>query len=259
MKRKAKVLADRFVATVAQWPTVECVALNEAALPDTLDPYFALILDVYYSGSIAGPEDRKVAYGEDVAAFETSALQNKDRFLVGDLPVRIEYKTLDKINEIVDIADTRPDQVWLIKDSGTYPFYRLAHGEILFKCSSWIDTIRQRLGNLPDQFWTQMRDAHQSKMEHFLSDLGAALMQRDDFHYLISSSGFIKNACVLLFCVNRRFEPSHRGFLEQVKELEVLPGDFLGQFESFLRTDGTMNADRKYAIAQLIAKSLITL
>ena len=259
MKRKAKLLADRFVAAMSEWPSVECIALNEAALPDTLDPYFALILDVYYSGSIAGPEERKAAYGEDIAAFETSALQNKDRFLVGGLPVRIELKPIDKINEIVEIADTRTDQVWLIKDSGTYMFYRLAHGEILFKRSGWIDSIRTRLASLPDSFWTQMRDAHQSKMEHFLSDLGAALMQGDDFHYLISSAGFIKNACVLLFCVNRRFEPSHRGFSEQVKELETLPGDFLGRLERFLRSDPEMNADRKYSVAQLIAKSLISL
>jgi hypothetical protein len=258
MKRKAKLLADRFVAKIATWESVECVALNEAALPDILDPYFALILDVYHSGAIPKPEERKAAYGEDVVAFESSALQNKDRFLVGGLPVRIEYKSVGKIAEILDIADTRTDQLWLIKDSGTYMFYRLQNGEILFKRSSWIDSVRTRLASLPDEFWLQMRDAHQSKMEHFLSDLGAALMQGDDFHYLISSAGFIKNACVLLFCVNKRFEPSHRGFYEQVKELSILPGDFVGRFESFLRSDPEMTPERKHGIAQLIARSLVS-
>lgn len=258
MKRKAKILADRFVSNISEWESVECVALNEAALPDTLDPYFALILDVYHSGPIPAPAERKAAYGEDAVVFESSSLQNKDRFLVGGLPVRIEYKSVDKIAEILDIADTRTDQLWLIKDSGTYMFYRLQNGEVLFKRSSWIDSVRARLSSLPDEFWIQMREAHQSKMEHFLSDLGAALMQGDDFHYLISSAGFIKNACVLLFCVNKRFEPSHRGFYQQVKELALLPGDFVGRFESFLRSDPEMTPERKHGVAQLIARSLVS-
>jgi hypothetical protein len=258
MKRKAKALADRFVANISNWESVECVALNEAALPDTLDPYFALILDVYHSGPIPAPAERKIAYGDDAVAFESSPLQTKDRFLVGGLPVRIEYKSVDKVAEVLDIADTRTDQLWLIKDSGTYMFYRLQNGEVLFKRSAWIDSVRARLANLPDEFWIQMREAHQSKMEHFLSDLGAALMQGDDFHYLISSAGFIKNACVLLFCVNKRFEPSHRGFYEQVKALSLLPGDFVGRFESFLRSDPEMTPERKHGIAQLIARSLVS-
>ncbi len=259
MKRKTKMLADRFVATISGWPATECIALNEAALSDTLDPYFALILDVYHTGAMPTPAERRAAYGDDVAAFETSALQNKDRFLVAGLPVRIEFKSTQNIEEVVDIADTRTDQLWLIKDSGTYMFYRLSRGEVLFKRSAWIDGLRTRLAKLGDEFWRQMRDAHQSKMEHFLSDLGAALIQGDDFHYLISAAGFIKNACVVLFCVNRRFEPSHRGFYEQVKELEKLPDDFIGRFESFLRNDAEMTVERKYSLAQLIARSVLSL
>lgn len=259
MKRKAKLLADQFVSKISTWESVECVALNEAALPDTLDPYFALILDVYHTGSIPASEERKTAYGENVAAFETSASQNKDRFFVGELPVRIEYKSVDKITEILDIADKRIDQLWLIKDSGTYMFYRLQRGQVLFRRSAWIDAVRGRLDSLPDPFWVHMRDAHQSKMEHFLSDLGAALIQGDDFHYLISSAGFIKNACLVLFCVNKRFEPSHRAYYRQVKELEILPGDFVGRFESFLRSDPEMTPERKHGIAQLIARSLVSI
>ncbi len=258
MKRKAKQLADTLVNIISAWDSVECIALNEAALPDTLDPYFALILDVYHTGAIPESEARKAAYGNSVAAFETSSLQNKDRFFVGELPVRIEYKTTAKVDEVLDIADSRIEQLWLIKDSGTYTFYRLQRGQVLFQRSAWIDGVRDRLSRLPDEYWDQMREAHQSKMEHFLSDLGAALMQGDNFHYLISSAGFIKNACVLLFCVNKRFEPSHRGFYEQVKELPMLPGDFVGRFESFLRSDPEMTPERKHGIAQLIARSLVS-
>ena len=259
MKRKTKILVERLVSTISAWPTIECISLNEAATSDTLDPYFALILDVYFDGSIPAAEDRARLYGDDIAAFETSAQNNKDRFLVGELPVRIEYKAISKVEELVSIADSKMDQLWLIKDSGTYGFYRLAHGEIFFRRSQWIDGIKDRLLRLSDDFWYQMRDVHQSKMEHFLSDLGAALIQDDDFHYMISAAGFIKNACVVLFCVNKRFEPSHRGFYEQVKKLAVLPGDFVGRFESFLRNDPEMTAERKYGLAQLIARSVLSI
>ncbi|GHV28072.1 hypothetical protein AGMMS4952_10900 [Spirochaetia bacterium] len=259
MKYKTKLLVDRFVGVLSAWPGVECVSLNEAALPDTLDPYFALILDVFFSGPIPAPEERCAAYGDGVVVFETAKRGNKDRFLVEDIPVRIEYKSVKKIDELIDIADTKRDQLWLIKDSGTYGYYRLYHGEILFARTDWIEKIRVRLSNLDILFWHTMRDAHQSKMEHYLSDLGAALIQGDDFHYLISSAGFIKTACLTLFCINRHFEPSHRAYYKQIHSLAVLPESFLTQFETFLRNEGDLTMERKYSLAQLMARGIIAL
>jgi hypothetical protein len=259
MKYKTKMLADRFTAELSRWPGVVCIAINEAALPDTLDPYFALILDVYYSQPIPEGEERCRLYGDDLSAFETSPGINKDRFLVGNLPVRLEFKSTRQIDELVSLADTRLHSLWLIKDSGTYGYYRLVNGEILFRRDDWILDIRQRLLKVGDDFWRQMRAAHQSKMEHFLSDLGAALIQEDDFYYLISSSGFIKTACLTLFCINRRFEPSHRAYYKQVTELPVLPESFRAQFETFLRDDPDMSRERHYSLAQLLARGIIAL
>jgi hypothetical protein len=259
MKYKTKLLVDRFASVLSLWPGVECVSLNEAAAPDTLDPYFALIFDVYHSGPIPETEERRRQYGDDVSVFEVSSQGGKDRFFIGDIPVRIEYKAAQKIDELVTIADTKRESLWLIKDSGTYGYYRLVNGEIIFSRNSWIKGIRKRLANLDDEFWNQMRGAHQSKMEHFLSDLGAALIQEDDFHYLISSSGFIKTACLTLFCLNHRFEPSHRGYYKQILELPVLPESFRAQFELFLKGDPEMTAERKYSLSQLIARGIIAL
>ncbi|MDR1900471.1 MAG: DUF4037 domain-containing protein, partial [Treponema sp.] len=252
-------LVDRFAETVSRWPEVECVSLNEAALSDTLDPYFALILDVFHGGEIPPPEERYRLYGDDAAAFETSPQTTKDRFLIGDIPVRMEYKSVEKVGELVSITDTRLDSLWLIRDLGTYGFYRLVNGEILFSRTGWIDGIRKRLLNVGSRFWEEMRYAHQSRMEHFLSDLGAAYLQQDDFHYLISSAGFIKNACLTLFCVNRRFEPSHRAYYKQVTNLPVLPESFRAQIETFLRSDTDQSMERKYSLAQLIARGIVGL
>jgi len=259
MKYKTKVLVDRFSAILTSWPGVECITLNEAALPDPLDPYYALILDVFCSAPIPGAEERCRLYGNDVAAFESSGQNEKDRFLIGDIPVRLEFKYTGKIEELVTIADTKHESLWLIKDSGTYVFYRLVNGEIIFSRNKWIHDIRKRLEKLPDQFWTEMRIAVQSKMEHFLSDLGAACFQGDDFHYLIASAGFIKAACLTLFCINRRFEPSHRAYLKQVHELPIMPESFPGEFGTFLKNSAGTSMDTRFSLAKLIAKNIVVL
>ena len=259
MKFKTKLLVDRFASVVSQWPGVECISLNEAALPDTLDPYFALIMDVYYRDSIPNAEERHGFFGMDLEAFETSGNGSKDRFLVRDIPIRLEYKSVKMIEDLVAIADTRLEALWFIKDSGTYSFYRLAQGEIIFSRNDWIMGIRGRLGNLGDEFWQIMRNAHESKMEHFLSDLGAAVIQGDDFFYLISASGFIKSACLTLFCINRCFEPSHRAYYKQVLELKKLPDSFPAYFETFLRSGSDITMERKFSLAQLITRGIVSL
>jgi len=259
MKYKTKKLADRFTSIISQWEGVECIALNEAALPDILDPYFALILDVYYRGNIPSPEERRRVYGDDLIAFETSRRDGKDRFLIGDLPVRLEYKAARHEEELVSIAAHKPDSLYLIKASGTYGFYRLAHGEILFSRSGWIDGIRRQLESLGEDFWEGMRVATVSRMDHFLSDLGAAFFQGDGFNYLVSAALFIKTACLALFCINRRFEPSHRAYYKQVLELPRLPESFPGMFESFLSNEPDMTMERKFKVAQLITRSIVVM
>jgi hypothetical protein len=259
MKYKTRMLVERFANILSGWPGVECISLNEAALPDTLDPYFALIMDVFISAPIPGPQERCAAYGDDIAAFESSGRHEKDRFLIGDIPVRLEYKSIKYIEELVSFADTSVDSLWMIKDAGTYGYYRLANGEVVFSRGNWIKEIRKRLENIGDAFWNEMRGAAQSKMEHFLSDLGAASFQGDEFHYLVASAGFIKAACLSLFCANRRFEPSHRAYYKQVMELPLLPEKFPAALENFLEEGPGASMERRFSIAKLIAKGIVIL
>jgi len=259
MKYKTRMLVERFAEILSAWPGVECVTLNEAALPDMLDPYFALIFDVFFSSPIPDAEQRCEMFGNNVVAFESSGLNEKDRFLLGDIPVRLEYKPTKKVEELVSIADKQADSLWLIKHSGTYSFYRLAVGEIVFSRAGWLDGIRKRLEGLPDIFWTEMRAAAQSKMEHFLADLGAASFQGDEFHYLVSSAGFIKTACLALFCANRRFEPSHRAYYRQVVDLPILPERFSAQLENFFSGGPGASMDRRFSLAKLIARGIVGL
>jgi len=258
MKYKTKLLVERFTEILSSWKGVECITLNEAAMQDTLDPYFALILDVFCNGSIPKAEDRCRQLGDDVAAFESAGQSEKDRFLIGDIPVRLEYKKTKKVDELVNIACSDHESLWFIKDSGTYGFYRLANCEIVFSRSDWIHDVRKKLENIGDKYWTEMRNTVQSKMEHFLSDLGAACFQGDRFHYLIASAGFIKNACLTLFCINKRFEPSHRAYYKQVSELPILPGSFSAEFQTFLNNSSD-DMDSRFSLAKLIAQKIVML
>jgi len=256
MKYKTRMLVERFTGVISQWPGVECITLNEAAQADILDPYFALILDVFISAPIPDALKRCQAYGNDVGAFESSGQNEKDRFLIGDIPVRLEYKNVGKVEELVSIVDTNVDSLWLIKDSGTYGFYRLVNGDVIFSRGNWIHDIRKRLEKIGEMFWLETRGAAQSKMEHFLSDLGAASFQGDEFHYLLSSAGFIKTACLVLFCINKRFEPSHRAYYKQVIDLPTLPKSFAAQLENFLDTEPGASMERRFKLATLIARGI---
>lgn len=258
MKPKVRELADTLVKTISSWDMVECICLNEAASADVLDPYFALILDVYVHGHIPQVTVRSDVYPRH-SMFESSPTGTKDRFLVGELPVRIEYKNVERINELTDIALRVGFDLWKIRDSGTYVFYRLVHCRALFQRTDWLTGITNRLSGLSDSFWIQMRSFYQSTMDHFLADLGASIIQDDPFHYMISASNFIKFSCACLFMENGQFEPSHRGYLDQIAALKTLPDDFTGRFESFLRPDSELPPERKYEIAKLIARSIFSL
>jgi hypothetical protein len=96
-------------------------------------------------------------------------------------------------------------------------------------------------------------------MEHFLSDLGAACFQGDRFHFLIASAGFIKTACLTLFCINKRFEPSHRAYFNQVCELPVLPESFVAHFHTFMDRSTSDELDSRFYIAKLMAKKIVVL
>lgn len=255
MRRKVERLADTLVSAIKGWDGVEAVVLGEASEQEILDPYFALVVDVYYKGDIPASQERCAAFG-DPGAFETADSQKKDRFFLEELPVRVEYKSLDFLE---DILRRKYDLLWVFKGSGTYMFYRLERGKVLYDKSGWIEDVRRRIREFPDTFWQGLRATFQSKMEHYLSDLGAAALREDGFFYTISLGGFMKYAAAALFMINHRFEPSHRSIAEQLRDLPLLPEDFWGRWESLLRVDGEMSPSRKFQIAQLLTLSIFSL
>jgi hypothetical protein len=256
LKRKTLELARRLAETVSSWEGVEAVTLNEAAEGDTFGPNFALALDVYYALPLPPPDTRRLQYGR-ADVYESTL--TKDRFLAGDIPVRIEFKWTPKIESLVNIACGKKEALIAASGAGTYGYYRLAEGQVLFARGEWLPDMKKKLSTLWRDFWDELRGVYQSKMEHYLSDLGAALLSDDRFYFLVSSAGFIKMAALSLFCVNRRFEPSYRFYYPQVCALQMLPDSFDAQIETFLSASAEVTMERKYGVAQVIARGVLAL
>lgn len=252
MRRKVERISADLAGRLSGWDAVDTITLIESAEQELYSPYFFLSLDVYYSGGIPPEEDRQKLFF-DAGAFESSSTAKKDRFFIEGLPVRVEYKDIDRINLILDRIQ---ENLWVFRQTGTYMFYRLQEGTIIFSRSTWLGSVQERLKDLPDSFWNMLARASTATMEHYLTDMKAADMEGDEFFYLISSAGFIKSLVSSLFIVNHRFEPSGRRLKEHILDLPVLPENFRGRYESFVSEDPEFNRSRKCEIAELLAKSL---
>ena len=258
MKGQPKLIAEKIAALLREWPCVDSIITGHLLSGDFSDPYYFLSLDVYVSGALPDSEERKKNLGFGVA-FESSISKDKDRLLIDEIPVRIEYKPMDRVNVLLDFTDGREDFLARLRGTGTYVFYKIINSDVFYDRGGWIAGLRKKLKNMPASFWEALRSSYQSRMEHCLSDLGAAAMRSDELFFLISSANFLQCVCSVLFAVNKRFEPSFRLFSEQVKALPVLPESFAGRFDTLLRTNVDFPQARKYGIAELLAKSLLSL
>jgi hypothetical protein len=259
MRFKVERLAEALTSVVSSWAAVEAVTLAEHSEADILNPYFALVLDVYHRGAIPTVGERRAAYAAalgDPGAFETSPVLPKDRFFIDGMPLRVEYKAIEPIDQT--IADGA-EAVWVLKSSGTYMFYRLRLSRVLFRRTAWIEEARRALDSLPTEFWEALRGAFAAKMEHYLSDLGAAALRDDGFFYLESAAGFARYAAAILFVANRLFEPPHREIDSRLRQLKRIPDDFIGRWDTLMRVDSGVSRSQNYEVAELIAKSVLAL
>lgn len=253
MTQKVDRISQGLSQKLQDWRQVDSILLAESAQSAILDPYFFISLDIYYRGILPNVDQRQRLFS-DAGAFESSSVSSKDRFLLEDIPVRVEYKDMNRVDEI--LARTR-ENMWVFRQTGTYMFYRLVTGKIMIKKTDWLDTARALLNDMPDSFWSLLITSSRATMEHYLSDLISAVMRDDQLFYLISAAGFIKSFLSLLFVINHCFEPSGRKLYEMVWKLPELPENFKGRFESFLREDAQFPPSRKMEIAELLARSVV--
>lgn len=241
--------------TISGWPSVECIAVDPRAEINDLDPYFALVIDVYHRGAIPSASIRRSAFG-DPGAFETAASGTKDRFFLDELPIRIEYKEIEALERLLE----RPTQnLKILKNSGTYTFYRLETNRILFDATGWGQRTRAKLGDFPEEAWLALGDSFRSKMEHYLADMGAASLSGDKYFLLLSEAGFLRYAAAAVFMANRKFEPSHREIESLLKTLPLVPEGFWAAWDVILQKERQMPAPKRFEVARLLASSVYSL
>ncbi len=255
MKQKVEPVVRSIAEVCSSWAGVEAVSLSGLAEVDTLDPYFVLAFDVFHSGRLPGEEERGAAFPA-AGAFETGRVKAKDRFLLDDLPVHIEYKSVAEIDASCDFGHGGDRLVLAL---GTYQFHRIAGGRHLFDRSGWLAGVSDRLADFPDRLWKELRSLHEARMEHCVADLGAATRKSDAFFFLESATSFTRNVALALLAANRTFDPGPRAIDVRLKSLPKLPDDFQGRWESFLEVDSGLSHDRRFKIASLITKSLMSL
>jgi len=255
MMHRVERLASRLTSIVSSWPGVECVLSCEASETDVLDPYFALVLDIYCNGPIPGSDERQTCF-ENPGAFESSRSGEKDRFFIDGLPIRLEYKRAKNIEELVSNSF---DTMWIFGVSGTYMLHRLVHGTALYTKSDWLTRMRSALAESPAEFWARLCETYQQKLEHSLSDLGGAALKDDKYFYFVSLAGFMRSCVSALFAMNRQWEPSERHMTDALLTLPSLPDDFAGRWSTLVRTDGSVDPAKRYQIAGLIARSIFSL
>lgn len=247
-------LTHPIVEVLSAWSGVDSIGIIQSG-SDPYDPYYFVSLDVYCSGEIPGADARREEL-QGHTMFESSQVTRKDRFLVGQTPVRIEYKDTGRFDELVRAAKRGEPR---FRDAGTYPFYRLATAEVAYARTGWIQEICSELRELPASFWSSLRETQQARAEHTYADLSAAAVRNDQLFFLVSAGRFLRSLAGLLFTVNRQFQPSYRLLAEELYALPTLPESFAARMESFIRQDGSWSLEQRRELAELMITSVFSL
>ncbi len=255
MKTKVKKVVDEITEVLKTWEGLQAVILQHFVEKDIYDPNFSITLDVFKNRDIPENAHREAAFS-DARYFEFSRVKNKDRFILEDLPVRISYKDSERVDAV--LAATAGES-WMLKERGTYLFHRIATGTVVWSKGTWINGVLEKLDNLPNSFWIQWVESCNRRIDHLLSDLGAASLKGDALYFNLSLSGFLKTIAEVLFAVNHVFEPGPRDYTASLGLLEVLPEGFEANWGSLLREDAELPRDRKREIAELLARGVFSL
>ncbi len=252
MQKQVQSTIDRVSSVLQSWSGVEAVTYIPGE-DDVLDPYFFIRFDVYTTETIPDADARLQAF-YFAGAFESSLFHNKDRFLVDNIPVRVDYKN------VIDppaANDANALIRYISREEGTYPMFRVAESVLLYSASGWFEQLQNSLLSIDGTVWNMLVEFFMRRVEHHLADFGAAVYRNDPIFQRIALAGFARGLCSALFAINRTFEPSARGILRQLYQLAELPEGFEGRFHALLESD--LSSERQFEIADMLTKSTLHL
>jgi hypothetical protein len=256
MIQKISHLVETILQGLAQGPEVECVQripYHGAGMVSS--PLFCLKLDVFYKGPIPLYPDRLKGL-PPLQYLETSLAKEKDRFFLDRMPIHLDYKEVSRVEEeLVGIGETASP----LRQETTYGLFRLYHGITVHTKSDWIRQVKTRLEGLPETFWAFQRRNLAGRLEHQLSDMAAAVFNRDGMFFHIGLARFLETLAELLFAINHQFLSPAEELKFQIDGLEILPAGFTGYFDSLLREDAGFDRERRLALARHLAEGALAL
>jgi len=256
MLQKINQLVETVLQGMVSGPGLECIQripYHGGGMPSS--PMFCLKLDVFYRGAIPVFPDRLSAL-PPVEFLETSLSKEKDRFFLDKVPVHLDYKETGRVDE--ELAGLGQLGSPLRLDT-TYGLFRLYHGIPVHVESEWIQGVKSRLETLPDEFWSFQTRNLAGRLEHLLSDLAAAIFNRDGLFFQIVLARYLETLSELLFALNRQFLCPPEELQFQIDGLELLPTGFTGFFDTLLREDSGFDRERRAALARHLAESVLAL
>ncbi len=255
MKRKSEEVSSFLIDTMSLWAGVDCICVDRRSQQDELDPHYALVFDIYYRRGVPAVDKRRNLF-DNPGAFESATGGMKDRFFLDEIPIRVEYKHIPEVQDLVE----RPlRHLRLLKNTGTYPLYRLLNFPLVFSRSDWIERMRAGLNSFPRDAWQGLFDSFSAKMEHYLSDFGAAAVSENQFFRLMSRAGFLRFAGASIFMFNHVFEPSHAEYEAQLKDQPILPANFVNIWDSISGERSDLSEFKKFELARLLAREIFEL
>ena len=256
MIQKINHLVETILSGFTANADVECIQripYHGGGLPDS--PLFCLKLDVFFRGPI--PTFPARLSGLPSPQFlETSLSKEKDRFFLEKVPIHLDYKEVARVDEeLIGLGEPASP----IRHETTYGLFRLFHGIPLLDKTNWIRGVKSRLETLPEAFWVFHRQNLAGRLEHLLSDMAAAVFNRDGLFFQIGLARYLATLTELLFAMNKQFLCPAEEIKFQVDGLETLPPGFTGYFDNLLREDPSFDRERRLSLARHLAEGVLAL
>ena len=246
-------IATRVLPVLSTWDVVDSVVvLPEGA--DRYDPGFWMTFDVYHHGRAPEPTARERSFsGQVFTEFESSEDGNVDRAHNGDVPIRIQYVSIQEFDDYLQHA-VEPWRGFLT--GGTYQLYRLLHGRVLLNRGSWLDTARHRVSVLPKEFFSVRSRQLMARAQHSYEDFAGAVWSGDAMWYQLALGTLLAEIAGALFAVNKRLTPARRTAFRILTELERLPNEFETRIQYVLGVPEDLGPKRRLEIVGLILRDL---